>query len=310
MVQPEPELPLSPELVLVAPEFGEYALVEERNGRLPPTIDQPAVLPAEASPEPPVTPEPATPVFVPPPPPEPLVEARAAPPPPVEAEEVAPVPAEPAGGWTLTVGGVVVILLVAFVVFGGGFLIAQSVFSDDSSSPSLAPASQAVSTSVEAPAVATPRPSSSAPRTTAVAPTPVPTQQAKPRPASTAAPKPRPTSTAASTPPPKPGPTPKTVRPIPGGGYVLPGGRFQVSSNGTAIVGFTLQTTCAGQLILPSIRIAPTGVFAFEGHPAGSSAATVRVRGTFSSPTEARGTTQITGNTCRDPATSFVARLS
>jgi hypothetical protein len=299
MVQPDPELPLSPELVLVAPEFGEHALVEERTGRLPPTIDQPAVLPAEAPPEPPVIPEPVPPVFVPPPPPEPIAQAPAAPPPPVEADEPAPAPPEPSGGWTLTVGGVVVILLVAFVVFGGGFLIAQSVFSDDSSSPSLAPVPRAPSTSVESPAVATPGPSSSAPPTTAAAPTP--TQQTTPRPA----------STAASKPAPKPKPTPKTVRPIPGGGYVLPGGRFQVSSNGRAIVALTLQTTCAGELTLPSIRIAPTGAFAFEGHPSGSRAKTiVRVSGTFTSPTEARGTTQVSGGTCSARAKSFAARLS
>jgi hypothetical protein len=311
-----PELPLSPELVLVAPELGEHALVKVPNGRPPPAAAQLPVLPAQVPPAPPAQAPPA--------PPEPPADVAASPalPEPAAQAEAVSVPPEPPAGWRLTVGGAVVIALCVFVVFGAGFLIGNSVLSG-SSTPSLEPVAQNVS-SAPAPRVATPRPPSRAPGTAVVATTPVPTQQAnpKPKPASTAAstpppqpkptPTPKPASTAASTPSPepKPKPTPKTVRPIPGGGYVLPGGRFQVSSSGTTIVDFTLQSTCVGPLTLPSIPIAPTGGFAFAGHPAGSSSATVRVRGTFSSPTEARGTTHVIGAGCSAPATSFAARLS
>jgi hypothetical protein len=103
----------------------------------------------------------------------------------------------------------------------------------------------------------------------------------------------------------------KTVRPLPNGGYLLPAGRFQISSNGHTIVNFTLDTRCAGSLTLPPIRVGATGTFAFAGHPAGPPpGTTVRVRGHFVSPAEARGTTQVIGTTCRTPTTAFVARVS
>ena len=74
---------------------------------------------------------------------------------------------------------------------------------------------------------------------------------------------------------------------------------------------FTAQTTCAGQLVLPSIAVSQAGTFAFSGHPGGSPpGTTVRLRGRFASKTEVRGSLQVARNQCHDPATPFVAHLS
>jgi hypothetical protein len=305
VVGPDRELPLSPELVLVAPELGEHALAKERNGRTSPAAALAPVLPAGAPPAPPpaeAPPADAAPADA------PSAEGppdEAAPAPPTAAD-IGPAPAR----WRLTVGGAVVILLGALAVLGGGFLVARSVLSG-SSTPSVEPATRDAPPAETAPA-ATTQPSR-APRAPVVA-APKPQQRAQPRarpkpgPKSTPAPTPKPASSAARARAPKP--TPATVHPT-SGGYVLPGGRFQVSSNRRTIVGFTLATKCADQLTLPPIPIETTGAFTFAGHPAGApSATTVRVRGTFTSPTEARGKTQVLGTTCSAPATSFVARLS
>ena len=306
VVGPDRELPLSPELVLVAPELGEHALAKERNGRTPPAAAQAPVLPAGAPPAPP--PAEAPPADAPsagaPSAEEPPAEAAPAPP---TAADIGPAPAEPPARWRLTVGGAVVILLGALVVLGGGFLIARSVLSG-SSTPSVEPATRDAPPAETAPAAAT-QPSR-APRAPVVA-APKPQQRAQPRarpkPKSTPAPTPKPASAAPAR---APEPTPATVRPT-SGGYVLPGGRFQVSSNRRTIVGFTLATKCVDQVTLPPIPIETTGAFTFAGHPTGApSATTVRVKGTFTSPTEARGKTQVLGTTCSAPATSFVARLS
>jgi hypothetical protein len=206
----------------------------------------------------------------------------------------------------LTVGGAAVIVVSAVSVFGAGFLISRYVLSESTSQPVAAQQAAPHQTTVAAVTqVATPQPRSSAPAprksVAAPAPVPAPTQQAKPK-----------TAPAVATRPPKakPKPTPKTVRPISGGGYVLRGGgRFQVSSNGRAVTAFTLEKTCAGQIVVPQIDVEPTGAFAFTGRPTGSSA-TLQVKGRFVTPTEARGTTLVRGSTCRGPATSFVARLS
>ena len=91
----------------------------------------------------------------------------------------------------------------------------------------------------------------------------------------------------------------------------MPAGRFGVSSDGQTIEHLTLDTRCAGKLALPAIPVGPTGAFAFAGHPAGSPPGTsVRIRGRFVKPAEARGTLQAGGATCHAPATAFVARLS
>jgi hypothetical protein len=288
VVEPDRELPLSPELVLVAPELGEHALVRERNGRTPPVAARAPVLPAAPPPAPP--------------PPAAAPPVEAAPAPPIETA-TRPVPPEPPARRRLTVGGAVLILLGALVVGGGGFLIARSVFSG-SSTPSVGPVTQQAPPAATTPQVATTQPSRAPRRPVVAAPTQQQKPQAKPKPK----PAPKPSSSAAPARAPKPKPT--TVRPT-SGGYVLPGGRFQVSSNRRTIVGFTLGTKCAEQLTLPPIPIETTGAFAFAGHPAGSPAATtVHVTGTFTSPTEARGKTQVLGATCSAPATSFVARLS
>jgi hypothetical protein len=304
VVRSEPELPLSPELVLVAPEFGEHALVQEHNGRPPPSAappPPPPVLPAMAPPAPPVQ-------ALPPPPAPPTTPAEAPPATPVESETA---PVAPAPGWRLTVGGATAVLLSAIVVFGAGFLIGQFLLPESTSQPGTAQQAAppqttiAAITQAEVTEIAAPQPRTvpAAPRKTVATPAPVPTQQAKPASPATPTPSPKPKAS------PKPEPQPKTVRPLPGGGYVLAGGRFQVSSNGKAISGFTLDKTCAGRIVVPQIGVEPTGAFAFTGRPTGSSA-TIQVKGRFVTPTEARGTTLVRGSTCRGPATSFVARLS
>jgi hypothetical protein len=311
MDKSDPELPLSPELVLVAPEFGEHALVEEPNGGPPPAADPPPVLPAPTRPAPPAALSPVLPAPTRPAPPaaEPPAERQPAGTPPearAPAEaEARPVAPPPSSEWRLTVGGATAIVLSAIVVFGAGFLIGQYVLPESTSEP-VADRQAAPQTTVAAiTEIATPRPrtSSQAPR----APVAVPAPPAKPKSTPAAAPSPVPK------PKTKPKPTPKTVRPIPNGGYVMPGGggRFQVSSNGRAVTGFTLEKACRELLVLPPIAIEATGAFTFSGHPAGPSRApTVRLQGRFVTPEEARGTAQVIGTGCSATATPFVARLS
>jgi hypothetical protein len=106
-------------------------------------------------------------------------------------------------------------------------------------------------------------------------------------------------------------PTQTPARPIPYGGYIFAKGRMQLSDTGRTIVEFVLATRCGGSLALPSIDVGNNGTFSFAGHPPGSApGTTVRVEGRFVSPREARGTTQAVRDTCRAPATAFVARLS
>jgi hypothetical protein len=301
VVRSDPELPLSPELVLVAPEFGEHALVQEHNGLPPPSAARPLVVPAQAPPAPPAEVLPAPTTETPPLPP-----AQAPPPPGPPAPPVYPEASPPEPRWRLTVGGAAAIVLSAIAVFGAGFLISRYALSESTSQPVVAQQAAPPQTTVAAVTqVATPQPriSAPAPSKPVAAPAPVPTQQATP--ASTTAPTRSPKPKARR----KPEPTPKMVRPLPDGGYVLPGGRFQVSRNGRAISGFTLDKTCAGQIVVPQIGVEPTGAFAFMGHPTGSSA-TIQVKGRFVTPTEARGTTLVRGSTCRGPAISFVAHLS
>jgi hypothetical protein len=108
-------------------------------------------------------------------------------------------------------------------------------------------------------------------------------------------------------------PARKAIRAVPNGGYVLSEGRgrLRLSANGRTIVDFTVVTRCAGPLALPPLRIATTGEFTFSGHPSRpATGTTVRVKGAFVSPDEARGTLRVIGTTCREPATPFVAQLS
>jgi hypothetical protein len=206
--------------------------------------------------------------------------------PPAPRVQATPPPPE----WHLTVGAATLIALAAVVVFGIGLAVGR--FAIDSSTSESAPPSADLRAAAPAPAAT----QKAAPPAPSVAATPVPVQ---PKPTS------QPTPTKATTAP--------SVRPVPGGGYVLPEGRgrFRLSSDGQTILDFTLVTSCAGALTLPPIEVGKTGSFAFAGHPAGSPpGTTARVEGRFVSTAEARGTAQVSGSACRLPTTTFVARLS
>jgi hypothetical protein len=200
------------------------------------------------------------------------------PPAPVQISAPAPPPE-----WRLTVGGATLIALAAIVVFGGGFAVGQFALPT--------PATRSAASTV------IPKTAQATTHTAEREPTPVPVRQPDPAP--------QPTRARAA--------TAKAVSPIPEGGYVSPEqrGRFRVSGNGRAIVDFTLDTRCAGLLTLPPIDVGTTGAFAFAGHPAASPrGTTVRVKGRFVSPTEARGTTEVVRATCREPSKAFAAQLS
>jgi hypothetical protein len=210
-------------------------------------------------------------------PPQPDV-APPQPPAPIQISAPAP-PRE----WRLTVGGATLIALAAIVVFGGGVAVGQFAL----------------------PTPATRSAASTVIPNTAQATTPTGEREATPVPVRQPEPAAQPTRARVA--------TAKAVRPIPDGGYVLPDqrGRFRLSSNGRTILGLTLDTRCAGLLTLPPIDVGTTGAFAFAGHPAASPrGTTVRVKGRFVSPTEARGTTEVVRATCREPSNAFAAQLS
>ncbi len=294
MVEPALDAPLSPELVLVSPDLKARALVEERIARPRPYLVPPPeeIVPlqpeavsshAEASSE------------------TPLVAA-------------APVLASPPPEWHLTVGAATLIALAAILVFGIGLAVGR-----------FAIASQ---TSESAPTPVTPPTAAPAPAATQAAAPAVPSVTAPPvppQPKHTSPPTAGDESTAHAVLPARlrrpiestgganSNPAAAGFRPVPAGGYVMPDGRgrFRVSSNGQTILDFVLATSCAGGLTLPPIEVGTTGTFAFAGHPGGSpSGTTARVKGRFVSSTEAHGTAQVSGPTCRLPATAFVARLS
>jgi outer membrane biosynthesis protein TonB len=298
MVEQDLELPLSPELVLVSPELREHALLLELDAWLqaqsqshvaspPGDLGEGAFLKeldarSELDVAPPVLP--------------PLADT-----------------AQPE--WRLTVGAATLIALSGLLVFGAGVAVgklalpgstAESIASTSllTTQPTTAgPAAPPLAESTPAPATKPParrvtRPQATTPKATARKPPKATTQTQARQPKPSATP-PRPVKRA-----------PKTVRLFPNGSYVMPGGRFRLSGNARMIVDFRLDATCAGHLALPPIPIAAIRTFAFAGRPAGApSGTTVRVKGRFVSPTEARGTAQVTG-TCSDPATTFVAHLS
>jgi len=103
----------------------------------------------------------------------------------------------------------------------------------------------------------------------------------------------------------------KAVGAVPNGGYVLPDGHFRVTGDARTILDFELRSHCAGSIALPPIRLDPTGVFDFAGHPPGAPAGTtVRVSGRFVSTSKARGTTRTSRGGCRGETVAFVAHLS
>jgi hypothetical protein len=278
----EREQPLSPELVLVSPDLRERACAEE--------------------PEPGT--QPGTPTDVAPPAVVPL-SPRPVAPPPSATPAAPPTPAMPAGApdallstqttearveWRLTVGAATVLALSALLVFGAGVAVGQlAVPGSTTRSPATQRSAQGRQTASALMPVATvPAPTTAPPAANARR------QKAKPSAAATRA---------------RSQPS-KTVLPA-NAGYAFFDGHFQLSSTGRAILGFTARTTCAGPLELPSIEVSPARTFGFSGHPAGSlPGTTVHLTGRFPSRAEARGTLQVTRNTCRAPATPFVAHLS
>jgi hypothetical protein len=106
-------------------------------------------------------------------------------------------------------------------------------------------------------------------------------------------------------------PATEPVGALPSAGYVLPGGHYMVDARARTILDFTVDSRCAGSIVLPPIPIATTGVFGFAGHPPGTPTGTIaRVTGRFVSPRTARGTTQVSRRACRGTTISFVARVS
>ena len=320
----ELEQPLSPELVLVSPDLRERACSAEPDAQhgsradVAPAAVPPAPAPAEPAPAPASEP--------------PHLEVPAEPPRPAPP----PLPELPLSTqttaarveWRLTVGAATVLALTALLIFGAGVAVGQLVVppsaprsasslpssGDHPTTPAPIPAaapggeagilpSTALETLPTPGAVTAPSPRASAPPPTVSTPAV--------RPAT--APKPAVTPQHMSAPAPARGGTrpAKTVRPIPDAGYVFVDGWFQLSPDGRAIVRFTATTTCAGRLVLPSIRVSPTGTFAYSGHPAGTApGTTVRLNGRFASRIEARGTVRTASATCRDTTTPFVAHLS
>jgi hypothetical protein len=198
--------------------------------------------------------------------------------------------------WRLTVGAATVLASCALLVFGAGVAVGQLAL--PTSTPRASASAQGRSPTTPAlPRAAAPEaaiPSSvlpipkSAPAVTVAQermPTPVPARPTKP--------------------------APKTVRPVPNGGYAFFDGSFQTSGDGRTIVRFMVRTNCAGPLVVQTIRVTPTGTFTFSGHPAGSlRGTTVDLTGRFVSRAQARGTLHVTRTTCHDTATPFVAHLS